>query len=293
MFNNLFIFNSKNVPKAAVFVCLLLILGSIASYFTYNIRLKEHQIYKIFHGAINADVLIVGSSRAQYHIDPVLIEARTGLKSYNIGISGGGSSHQLFILEQYLKHNKVPKHIIINVEYQNLQENLFANKFDINMYELFLVEKDIFKLYSKQRLSRLIYLMIFPFEANDFFLFIPKDTSNGSRTFDRKYQDNEGLTTRSFTVYPDKESINLSKELIMLAKRNSQVTVVYSPELKLINNEREVIDALNIIMSDEQVKFYNHKHYLADTKYFFDAYHLNKIGRAKYTDNLIKLIFNK
>ena len=86
---------------------------------------------------------------------------------------------------------------------------------------------------------------------------------------------------------------NLSKELIMLAKRNSQVTVVYSPELKLINNEREVIDALNIIMSDEQVKFYNHKHYLADTKYFFDAYHLNKIGRAKYTDNLIKLIFNK
>jgi len=71
---------------------------------------------QIVNGQINADIVISGSSRAQTHYDPRIIEQATGLSTYNIGRNGSQTDLQLAVLKTYLQHNRKPKLIIHNLD---------------------------------------------------------------------------------------------------------------------------------------------------------------------------------
>lgn len=71
---------------------------------------------KILQGRVNADVLIMGSSRAVVSYDPSVISKKSNLKSYNLGFNAGGENLQLEKLKIYLKFNQNPKIIIQNID---------------------------------------------------------------------------------------------------------------------------------------------------------------------------------
>ncbi len=71
-------------------------------------------------GAINADLLIIGSSRAEVHYNAAIIQNKTKLATYNLGIGGVDWNLIQFRLEQYLAKNKRPKYLIVNFDYNNL-----------------------------------------------------------------------------------------------------------------------------------------------------------------------------
>jgi hypothetical protein len=71
---------------------------------------------RLVNGGINADIVITGSSRALVHYDPRVIEATTGLRTYNLGRNGSQTDMQLAVLKTYLQHNTRPRLLIHNLD---------------------------------------------------------------------------------------------------------------------------------------------------------------------------------
>jgi hypothetical protein len=71
----------------------------------------------LFNGKINADVLIMGSSRAWVHFSPKIIDSILHVNSYNIGIDASSIGLQYQRLQLYLEHNRKPKYIIQEVNF--------------------------------------------------------------------------------------------------------------------------------------------------------------------------------
>lgn len=78
---------------------------------------------EVITGGIEADILIVGSSRALVHYDCELIEAATGKKCYNLGFDGTLFEHQQLMLNLYLKNNKAPETLVWNVDYHSFEHS--------------------------------------------------------------------------------------------------------------------------------------------------------------------------
>lgn len=71
---------------------------------------------RIVDGQINAEILITGSSRAQTHFDPRVIEGATGQTAFNIGINGSQIDMQVAVLKTYLKHNTKPSLLVHSLD---------------------------------------------------------------------------------------------------------------------------------------------------------------------------------
>ena len=51
--------------------------------------------YDLMNGDINADVIVMGSSRAWVHIDPLILDSILGVNTYNLGIDGRSFNSQI------------------------------------------------------------------------------------------------------------------------------------------------------------------------------------------------------
>ncbi|MES2467146.1 MAG: hypothetical protein V4675_07585 [Verrucomicrobiota bacterium] len=71
---------------------------------------------RIVQGRVNAEILISGSSRAQTHYDPQIIQSITGRSTFNMGINGSQTDMQLAMLKTYLQHNPKPALVIHNLD---------------------------------------------------------------------------------------------------------------------------------------------------------------------------------
>jgi hypothetical protein len=72
-------------------------------------------------GQINAQILVVGNSRAENGFDPRIIQDITGKKTFNLAWPGSGLPLQLAFLKTYLRHNQKPKYLIQEVNVRSLQ----------------------------------------------------------------------------------------------------------------------------------------------------------------------------
>src|SRR5262249_43897425 len=83
----------RGVGKLACFACLVLLLAIVFNaLITSGLRRINTSSFgvwnRIVDGTINAEIVISGSSRALTHYDPRIIEERTGLRAFNIGLNG-------------------------------------------------------------------------------------------------------------------------------------------------------------------------------------------------------------
>ena len=79
---------------------------------------REYPVWNDIHsGNINADLLIMGSSRAWRHIDPNVLEDSLELSSYNLGMDGQHLPMQLWRYETLLKKNHAPRVIVYSLDF--------------------------------------------------------------------------------------------------------------------------------------------------------------------------------
>ena len=71
---------------------------------------------RVVQGAVNAEILVTGSSRALVHYDPRVLSAQTGLRTFNLGRNGSQTDLQLSVLKTYLDHNTAPRLLIHNLD---------------------------------------------------------------------------------------------------------------------------------------------------------------------------------
>jgi hypothetical protein len=63
------------------------------------------------------DILVIGSSRAEGHFFPPAFDSATGLKTFNIGMSGATLPFIATTFEAYLENSPPPKYVILNVDW--------------------------------------------------------------------------------------------------------------------------------------------------------------------------------
>jgi hypothetical protein len=76
--------------------------------------------------AKEAEILCFGDSLVKYGVFPRVIEARTGLKAYNLAVSGGNMASAYFLLRQSLESGARPKAVVVDIVPLMLLEDKIA-----------------------------------------------------------------------------------------------------------------------------------------------------------------------
>ena len=112
----------KFLLKCLFFFLILLVITSGCDYLIDDIlKNSDNMKYKRWRSLsepINAEVLIVGSSRASHHVDPSIIDSILHVDSYNIGITGGPIELSDAAWKIYRSHNKKkPSLVLCNIDF--------------------------------------------------------------------------------------------------------------------------------------------------------------------------------
>jgi hypothetical protein len=113
------------------------------------------------------DLVVIGSSRAECQYYTPFIDSATGLRCYNLGMTGATMPFIASTLEAYLVHSKAPKYIILNLDLHSLGDNT-DTVYRFPRYFAFL---DNEKLYDglRKRDDRFLYFRWLPFYSMPYF----------------------------------------------------------------------------------------------------------------------------
>lgn len=113
------------------FLLFILVIVSITCLLTYavdsGLRKTEYFHYKewnlLYQSKINADILILGNSRAYHHVNPIIVDSILNLNSFNLGMDAAQFDLQYARFMTYIHTNKKPKIILQNIDEWTLEKS--------------------------------------------------------------------------------------------------------------------------------------------------------------------------
>jgi len=72
---------------------------------------------EIRSGEMDADVVILGTSRGLEHYDPYILDSVTNHRFYNLGMGGYAVNNGLMKYHCYCRHNPQPKYVLVDVDH--------------------------------------------------------------------------------------------------------------------------------------------------------------------------------
>lgn len=309
----------NSLLKASLFAIIVVFISLSLHYFLdtqmKQLKYEDASVWnQIAKGGIDADIVIIGSSRAATHINPALISKAINQSCFNLGMMG----HNYFVENAryfyYLQHNKAPKVIILSLDFESLQRR--PDLFNHTQFLAYLDDSIIanatqqYEGFSKYdyKLPLLKYVgeqtLIFSLIKNYFRPQLNKsDRVNGffARDFIWNSQVDSILDTlKPYVVKPDSLSLTAFEAFLDYSKeQNITVVFVHTPTHPLgqqkVINRKEIIDLYQKYAADFQIPFLD---YAADTMcynkaYFMNSTHLNKFGAEVFTKKLIKDLLNR
>lgn len=146
---------SKFIKRVILFLLPILIIAYPLDVFLSTNLYRTGNLYgdvpimkDAFEGNINADILIIGSSRAEMHFNPEIIEKHSGLSAFNFGESLVDWNLIRFRLDTYLRYNRSPDYIIANVDAAMFMRVASEYKVRPHFLPYLLFNKDFMELYD-------------------------------------------------------------------------------------------------------------------------------------------------
>jgi hypothetical protein len=267
----------------------------------------------LYNSKINADLLIMGSSRAEFQVSPKILDSVLSLNSYNLGLSAWHFDMQYARFRMYLQHNRKPKYIIQNVDVYGfskrqdvadspqflpyIQDTILQNVTQNHKGEFNIYQKNIplFKYKTESKLA-----------IEGFLGFIGFSDLYDTTSKYKGYRGNDYVWNKDFESFKkrfpkgakykfDKEVKRQFEEYLAFCQReNIKVILVYAPEYFEVQpyykNKSELIN-----LCKESVKKYNcqfldySKNSLCYNRdYFYNSQHLNKQGAELFSLDLSK-----
>ena len=268
---------------------------------------------RLMAGQLNAEILLLGSSRTEVHMDPVIIGERLDLECYNLGRSGLPMDVQFPLFEVYLKYNSKPRLVVQGLDIASLlpstniyRPGQFVPYLNEPAFYSSLTAIDPFLRYarwapivgiSKYRTGYEALSGLFHFEPRERLIkgFSPQKLSWKDDFAKFKLQNRSG---KQFEVSSLTESV-LRRFLVFCKEQRLDVVLVYSPEYfevdGIVINRPEVIAQMRKVASEFTVPLLDYtKHPLCQEKrYFYNSQHLNSEGARLFStilaDDLKKL----
>jgi hypothetical protein len=266
-----------------------------------------------FRSDLTYDVLLLGSSRMQHTVNPMMLDKVLYCTSYNAGAEGATIAEINMLLKAGLRLHPKPKMVIVSLDFSALD---VKKKF--NFYPVYLPYADIPEV--KESLQRqgipTTFYAVFPFmkltEMDDYYkgAIIKVVTGAKSRaSTDVYYKGFESNT--SISVSPDKisseenaasvpgqtiipvtdEGISALNDIVRTCG-NSQIELVflYSPEYnfrnqRTIRNFSAIMHLYDSVAIANNIRFLRHDSLpiCSEAKYFANPGHLNKNGADVYS----------
>lgn len=90
---------------------------------------SDYRISRVYSGSIDADVVLVGNSRAAHMIDTQQLSALTCSKVFNLGVDGIDAMTEAAIVQDYLDRNRRPGLMIFEMSNARVDEPSVAAEF--------------------------------------------------------------------------------------------------------------------------------------------------------------------
>ena len=255
--------------------------------------------YDLMNGNIESDVIVMGSSRAWVHINPLILDSILNTNSYNIGFDGSCINRQVRKYYLFRRYNKKPKLIIQNIDYASLgytigymREQFFPYFWNRSMRNEFF-NSEPFSFEEK-------YIPFYRYLRNFNMQQLYDIVANSSRTLTKGYEGKERKwdgsaynEIRSIEFVPNYTTMMMFDNFLKETIADSiKVVFVYAPlfygAINKISNLDEMYAAYESIANKYNIPIldYSNMAICLDKTYFYNALHLNKRGAEIFTDSL-------
>jgi hypothetical protein len=295
----------SNLLKLLVFITVLIasdkIIGTICQKLYY--KSNDYNIYRLRYtlDSTKEDVLIFGSSRAEYHFIPETIQQNTGLSTYNCGFGGEGLLFSFIQLSESLKRYK-PKLVVLEVSPNVLIDPESQQKLKILMP---FSKKDpiIYNALTNEELFERVKLLssIYPYNSTIASLITGgykrnTDTLNGFTPVNGII-DTAGLADYINRLFPTTsipaERLNVLRQFIAVCNDNDiKLVVVVSPVYQSNTNLETMIREIKAVCTPSKNFYFLNYCKLGSVhqnrNYFKDNLHLNYEGAKVFSETVSK-----
>ena len=261
---------------------------------------------KLMNDSINADVVILGNSRASSSYHPTVLDTILRVDSRNLGVSGQPFGVSYLRWQLYQRHNRRPKLLIINIDYVEL--GMVANGFEKEQYYPYMKDtlvKPYLDLYGFSWAEK--HVPMYRYRGNYKLMCIGllellhvwHDTKGDYiKGYSNKEWDWEGekleavLQNGKVKGQCNPQAVNLLEGLLEAAKKDDiSMVFVYAPLFKRLKENldeqpsshtyKRLSEAYNVPILD-----FSEMDICSDTRYFQDANHVNSIGAVRFSMDL-------
>lgn len=297
-------------------ILLIMLLQAVVSILIKGRSLTGHDNLEQTSG-IDADLVLLGSSRCWAHFDPLFFDSTFNVKTVNIGVDGHSEVTMAIVrLMDYLARNKAPRYAILSFDpfmeagsitdndnfvhknnfaryafLFNKKDEQFVNYFKFNFYEKYIPLYAVFKY-------KLLSDILFKNDINRWFEY-------GYEAHDEVWDTlSRPVTNINRKFYFTQSSIpSVAKSLrdfTQLCHDNGiKLLCIQTPVYKVIYDST-VFSETKKICKRLQIPFVDvaHLNMMDSIKYFYNSNHLNKSGVHEMneflrSDSTLNQFFNK
>lgn len=303
----------KSLKFLLIFILIDLSLGFIAKNIFFSQKTGKYAMLTYSIQTDTSEVLIMGSSHANRHYVPDILEKELNLTCYNAGVIGRRIIFHNALQKMILKRHK-PKLIILNIDKSWLYESeeSYETLSDLHPYYWdFRTELDpILSLHSKFNTFK---LSLRSFQTNSTlvhavkYYFLPSKDCKGyipvhqqmKKPQSQKIKPNNSKTAKEETQKIDTSFVNMFEEFIENAKINDiNLILTLSPQLQQanrlkVNKSLELMKSIAFEHGIPLIDFSDDKTFIEQYHLFFDPSHLNNDGAIIFTKLLADTLKSK
>lgn len=290
------------ITLAVLFICDRGV-GYLMKYLYFNQQSGDGYLITYAIDSTQADVLILGSSRAKHSYDPVIFEDSTRFSCFNAGRDG--TEHLLFNYGQFRAATAryYPEIVILDIRPEDLAYS--AREYDMlsTLLPYYRTHGEIRELllergpFENLKHSSAIY----PFNSLVFQVVMGNLEMNKKRKvhYNGYVPFRDAKVRGQIDTLPihdtklDKYKVGLLENMIHIcSEKKIKLIFVYSPTWHIVTNNpyNSVLAELCDEYQIEYLNLSNHPDFLTNPGYFYDRTHLNDTGAKIFTSMLIRKI---
>ena len=250
--------------------------------------------YNLMRGKIDADLVVIGSSRAALHVNPAILDSTLDIRTYNLGMIGANADLQLAKYHLFRTFNRKPSAIVHCVDVNSMQASIpYQREQYFPWFWNRAFREAIFPIIRFSAAERLLPLYRF-YGSNSLSLMKREPTTlyKGFKGMDPGWHDVE-LATDLFSVDAG-IAASFEDYLAKAAEEGISVVLVFPPlyheKAARIQGRDELFGFYEGLAREHGIPFldYSGMALCRDTAYFADKEHLNIRGADIFTDSLAR-----
>lgn len=255
--------------------------------------------YDLMHGQIDADVIVMGNSRACFHVNPLILDSILGTSTYNIGMDGSWINRQIHKYNMFRKYNRKPKLIIQTIDHMSLK---YAYGYLMEQYFPYFWNKAMRdEVLSHEPLTPWekyipMYRFYRRYDCAKMYNLLDSTSHLMIKGYIGMEKPWDGSTLRKLKTisfeYSDTTKAMFDDYLAKAKSEGIRVVFVYTPHYIEVKEKMDNWEEMRTTYQGFADKYgisildYSDMTFCSDTTFFYNAMHLNKKGSEMFSDSL-------